>query len=162
MSILSRFAADFEHPAPHEGYEQILYLKPSDHTSPVYTRSDITSILQRVQNSPLVVSETSLGRPGTGYTSFRGNSYRGRRGGWGENSRPYYRVPRGRGGNFYSGPPYNPRGSRSTPYRGISGGLHGSGRGSLPHPGSESEDPNTARDIKRKGTGTGENPIVID
>ncbi|KAF8899607.1 AAA domain-containing protein [Gymnopilus junonius] len=158
MSVLSRFAADFEHPAPHEGYERILYVKPSDHPFPVYTRSDITSILQRVQNTPLIVSDTPLGRPGSGYSSFRGNSYRGRRGVWGENSRPNYRVSRG---SFFP-EPHNLRGSTSTPYRGMPGGLRGSGRGLLPRSGGEALDPSSGTEINRQGAGAGEDPIVID
>jgi len=52
LSILSRFALDFVRPAPHEGYDRIISLKPSDHGSPVYSRSEIAAILQRVHDSP--------------------------------------------------------------------------------------------------------------
>lgn len=162
MSVLSRFAADFQHPTPQEGYQRILHLKPDDHPFPVYSRSDIASILQRIQNSPPVVSESPLLRLGTGGSAFRGNSYRGRRGGWGENSRPYYRDPRGRGASFHAGPIYNPRGSQNTSYRGISGGFHGRGRGSTAYPASRSGDSSGEAEIKRQGTGTGEDPILID
>ncbi|KAG5647888.1 hypothetical protein DXG03_007812 [Asterophora parasitica] len=50
LYVLSRFAADFEYPAPHEGHDRIISLKPAD-TSPVYSRSAIAAILQRVHDS---------------------------------------------------------------------------------------------------------------
>ena len=46
--MLERFAADFVSPAPHEGYQRILYLKPSDLPSPPYTCADIAAVLQRL------------------------------------------------------------------------------------------------------------------
>jgi len=59
LSVLSRFASDFRHPTALEGYDRIISLRPSDHTSPVYSRSDITAILQRVRDSPPVISSGS-------------------------------------------------------------------------------------------------------
>ncbi|KAF6753046.1 hypothetical protein DFP72DRAFT_849428 [Ephemerocybe angulata] len=47
LSVLSRFASDFEPPQAHEGYDRILYLKPSDHPEPEYRLADISAILQR-------------------------------------------------------------------------------------------------------------------
>src|SRR6266568_8403154 len=46
LNVLSRFATDFKHPSPHEGYHRILYVKPED-TRLNYSRPDIASILQR-------------------------------------------------------------------------------------------------------------------
>ncbi|KAF8972654.1 P-loop containing nucleoside triphosphate hydrolase protein, partial [Flammula alnicola] len=57
LSVLSRFAADFQNPAPHEGFDRIIHVKPSDHPSPVYSRSDVAAILHRVQHSSPVISD---------------------------------------------------------------------------------------------------------
>ncbi|KAG0709222.1 P-loop containing nucleoside triphosphate hydrolase protein [Suillus ampliporus] len=51
QSILARFASDLQFPQPNEGHDHILYLKPSDHPRPEYTREDISLILQRLQVS---------------------------------------------------------------------------------------------------------------
>ncbi|KAI6125405.1 hypothetical protein EDD16DRAFT_457379 [Pisolithus croceorrhizus] len=51
MSILANFASEFQLPSPDEGYDNILYLKPSDHPSPEYTRDEILSILTRLRAS---------------------------------------------------------------------------------------------------------------
>lgn len=51
QSILARFASDFRFPRPDEGYDHIIYLTPSDHPRPEYTREDIGLILQRLQTS---------------------------------------------------------------------------------------------------------------
>ncbi|GLB41709.1 putative AAA domain containing protein [Lyophyllum shimeji] len=51
LYVLSRFAADFELPSSQEGYDRIIFLKPADHTSPVYSRSEIAAILRRVHDS---------------------------------------------------------------------------------------------------------------
>jgi len=81
LIILSRFAADFEHPSPHEGYHRILYVKPED-TRLNYTRPDIASILQRVRDSPQVDSSGIHGpaRQRVGLNPVhRGWGYLGRR-----------------------------------------------------------------------------------
>jgi hypothetical protein len=92
LSVLSRFAADFQYPAAHEGHERIISLKPRDHTSPVYSRSEIAAILQHVHDSPPVTSSFQSFR---GRHSFRGNSFRGHpvRSDFGPG---YVRMPRGR------------------------------------------------------------------
>ncbi|KAH0582956.1 hypothetical protein H2248_010852 [Termitomyces sp. 'cryptogamus'] len=52
LYVLSRFAAQFEHPNAREGFNRIVYLKPND-TSLVYTPSEIAAILHRLyQSSP--------------------------------------------------------------------------------------------------------------
>ncbi|KAF8801306.1 hypothetical protein BYT27DRAFT_7115205 [Phlegmacium glaucopus] len=61
LSILARFANDLQYPAPYEGYNRILYVKPSDHSSPVYSRSEVADILTRVRDSPAVTSDISSG-----------------------------------------------------------------------------------------------------
>lgn len=90
LYVLSRFAADFQYPAAHEGHERIISLKPGDHTSPIYSRSQIAAILQRVHDSPPVMTGTSS------FRSFRGNSFRGYsiRSNFGPGD---FRMPRGRG-----------------------------------------------------------------
>jgi len=94
--VLSRFAADFEHPATREGFDRILYVKPSDHVSPVYSRSDIAAILQRVLSSPIGMNSAQFSGSGSkGNPYYRGspNSYRVRYGGRNRNVHL-----RGRGG----------------------------------------------------------------
>ncbi|KAH7922587.1 P-loop containing nucleoside triphosphate hydrolase protein [Leucogyrophana mollusca] len=51
FTILERFASDFQAPSPDEGYDHILYLRPSDHPYPEYTRADISSILERLRSA---------------------------------------------------------------------------------------------------------------
>ncbi|KAF8629081.1 hypothetical protein AX15_003575 [Amanita polypyramis BW_CC] len=48
LSVLARFASDFQYPHPDEGYQRIIYLRPSDNSGPIYSRSDISKVLQRV------------------------------------------------------------------------------------------------------------------
>lgn len=128
--MLSRFAADFRQPAADEGYQKILYVKPSDHPSSVYSRSDIAVILRRVQDSPSVFfdEDQKYRKSGVSRPSFRGNTNKGRsRGGWVEPLHQYPRVPRGRGTNVNAGPSNYVRHWQSAPYRGNSVGLHGAG-----------------------------------
>lgn len=68
MSILQRFANDFQYPSQHEGYDRIISLKPSDHPMPTYTLADVISVLQRLRDSPPV--KTSSGVPPTPTNSF--------------------------------------------------------------------------------------------
>lgn len=79
LSILSRFAADFEHPSPQEGYQRILYIKPED-TKLNYTEPDIAAILQRVRDSPAVNSSV-IPRAARRLNRRRGGNrgYRGQR-----------------------------------------------------------------------------------
>ncbi|KAF8223526.1 P-loop containing nucleoside triphosphate hydrolase protein [Tricholoma matsutake] len=77
LSILSRFAADFQYPGAHEGHERIISLKPGDHTSAVYSRFQIAAILQRVHDSPPVMAHTSLFLTSRGRRSFQNHSFRG-------------------------------------------------------------------------------------
>ena len=80
LSVLARFANGFQYPTPFEGYNRILYIHPSDHPSPAYSRSEVADILKRVRDSPAVISEICSG-PNS--TSFRGNLNRGSHtGGW--------------------------------------------------------------------------------
>jgi len=50
--VLHRFANDLRPPAPEEGFDRIMHIKPADHPSPTYTAEDILAILLSVQNSP--------------------------------------------------------------------------------------------------------------
>ncbi|TFK25592.1 hypothetical protein FA15DRAFT_339543 [Coprinopsis marcescibilis] len=100
LSILSRFSADFEPPESHEGYHRIIHLRPGDHSSPEYTRSDVLAILQRVRDSePVVASRNPFPNyHSSGNSSSRGAwnhqnratgqsfPYRGRRGSAGPNT----------------------------------------------------------------------------
>lgn len=60
LSVLARFAHEFEHPHPDEGHNRIIYLSVSDHLGPIYSRSDISAILRRVWDS---VPVTPTGTP---------------------------------------------------------------------------------------------------
>lgn len=100
LSVLSRFAADFQRPAAHEGYHRIIYVKPSDHTAPVYTQSEVAAILQRVRDSQPVTTFTAASQyvPHSGRYSHSPRGYtprRGSRGSRGGAGSPY--PPRGRG-----------------------------------------------------------------
>ena len=116
--MLERFAADFVSPASHEGYQRILYVKPSDLPFPPYARADIAAVLQRVATSSPVPTRNSTPRRGAsranarGSFSSRGKSARGR-GGWGarNNNYPYS----GQGSTFAPGLSGGSRGSWSTP-----------------------------------------------
>jgi len=49
--VLSRFHSQFRYPRPDEGYDKILYLKPSDHPSPHWSPGEIAAILSRLEGS---------------------------------------------------------------------------------------------------------------
>lgn len=85
MSVLSRFSSDFRPPSADEGYDRIIYLNPSEFTSPVYSRTDISIILQRLRDSPLM--EGPRGSFSLPSHSFRGSRSRG------HFSHPYPRSP---------------------------------------------------------------------
>jgi hypothetical protein len=90
LSILASIASRFQKPLPHEGYERLMELRPSDQ-SLIYTPTDITSILQRLRDSTPVTSSVvaSTGSLWTrGNSSFRGGRARG------ENNRHLYSMPR--------------------------------------------------------------------
>ncbi|KAF8998552.1 AAA domain-containing protein [Cyathus striatus] len=128
LSVLSRFSADFRRPHPREGYDRILYIKPSEHPSPVYTRTDISAILHRVRDSSPVhwnnASGAHTSQLSSEYYSNRGRPFRGRRGTYDE----YNFVPRARGG-FIPRRSYNGfHGGHSAPYRGSSTAFRSLGR----------------------------------
>ncbi|KAG1746676.1 P-loop containing nucleoside triphosphate hydrolase protein [Suillus paluster] len=103
QSILARFASDLQFPQPNEGHDHILYLKPSDHLHPEYTREDIDLILQRLHDSspdfkwgnvqpPMQASFTSASSPPI---HTRGRGYRGRYAHRGGRNHPFWfnRLP---------------------------------------------------------------------
>ena len=49
--VLSRFYSDFRYPQSTEGYDKILYLKPSDHPSPHWSPEEIATILSKLEES---------------------------------------------------------------------------------------------------------------
>jgi len=59
LSVLARFANEFEDPSAHEGYDRLIVLTPSDHPSCLYTHTDITSIIQRLRDSTPVTSSVT-------------------------------------------------------------------------------------------------------
>lgn len=69
LSVLSRFAADFQYPADEEGHDRIISLALADQ-SPVYSRSQVAAILHRVRASPPVMAHKSF-RPFRASHSFR-------------------------------------------------------------------------------------------
>lgn len=58
LSVLSRFASEYEAPSPHEGYDRIIELTPSD-TTLNYTASDLNGILDRLRSAPDVPVPTN-------------------------------------------------------------------------------------------------------
>jgi len=46
--VLNLFHSQFQYPRPNEGYDSILYLKPSDHPSPHWSQGEIVAILNRL------------------------------------------------------------------------------------------------------------------
>lgn len=137
LSILARFASDFEFPHPQEGFDRIAYLKPTEYTFPVSSRTEVMDIIGRVRQSPQIPRTNPIGNPIASGWGQRG-SWRGspnnQRGSYHENNRGgfrgrggrghqqhnnYYGVPRGRGNNSAAGPS---RGGQphATHYRGNS------------------------------------------
>lgn len=49
--VLDRFHSDFQYPELSEGYDKILYLKPSDHLSSQWLPEEITEVLSRLEKS---------------------------------------------------------------------------------------------------------------
>jgi len=49
--VLGRFCSQFRYPQPDEGYDNILYLKPSDHPSPRWSPAEIAAVLSRLEES---------------------------------------------------------------------------------------------------------------
>jgi hypothetical protein len=81
LSVLSHFSSVFQPPASSEGYDRILSLKLSDHTSPLYTYEDISSILRRIRDSPPIVHKPPIASsPQRGSHGFHGGSPYGRTG----------------------------------------------------------------------------------
>ncbi|KAK0467292.1 AAA domain-containing protein [Desarmillaria tabescens] len=67
LNVLARFASEFVPPMSHEGYHRCLYFSASDHPSPTYSESDISTILQRVRNS--VPASPSVSAPSRTFIS---------------------------------------------------------------------------------------------
>jgi hypothetical protein len=156
LMVLSRFAADFEHPSPHEGYHRILYVKPED-TRLNYTSADIAAILQCVHDAPPVDSSgiPSTARQRVGLNpERRGNvnrGYRGRRGGY----NPQY--AQGRGG--LNTPSQYVVHDRLDTSRGRGLNTWGVTSG---HDGSISENSGTSSEIGGQGSGSRQDPFVVD
>jgi hypothetical protein len=166
--VLSRFAADFEHPTSHEGYDRIISLKPTDHTSPVYSRSEIAAILQRVYDFPPDVFAVNNPQSFRGRHSFRGNSFRGHlvRNNIGPSGN---RGPRGRGyasmGSLNPYPAWQSFPARGNPgLRGLDANTSHFGQGGFgqhkPSIFARNQSQHTiAREVG--GNGTAQNPFTI-
>lgn len=116
--MLSRLVKDFQQPSPHEGYDKILTLQPSDHPSPQYTLRDVLSILERLENSDVI-------HPGSSAVQFDPSN----------SSRGMY-FPRGsRGGNPNGSTLRGTSRSRSrfSPYQNRGSRGRGRGRGTFPN-----------------------------
>ncbi|OAX39802.1 hypothetical protein K503DRAFT_715723 [Rhizopogon vinicolor AM-OR11-026] len=113
QSILATFASDFQFPQPNEGYGHIIYLTPSDHPRPEYTREDISLILQRLQASSPDFKIANTQPPAQAFFASasstpvltRGSAHRGRYTHRGRRNNPYsssrpqsYSRSDGRGG----------------------------------------------------------------
>lgn len=157
LDVLSRFSADFEQPYPNEGYHRILRLKPEE-TNSTYNRSDIAAILQRLENSPAVISTgprfraSQRGRGGANPT-YRGGGNRGQRGGNRlGNSSGYQQAssPRGRGrGDSNAGSNSSLRGRQTSPERGNQNKTADVGQGLAP---TSSESQSTSSEIGDDGS----------
>jgi len=120
----------------------VFYIHPSDHPSPVYSRSEVADILKRVRDSPAVTSEICSGPS----TSFRGNLNRGSDSGWRRGFVPSRNFNYGsfRGGHNVS------------VFRGVNKILK------TPSALGRVEDQDRASAIDNEGTGTAQDPILID
>lgn len=162
--MLSRFAADFRQPAADEGYQKILYVKPSDHPSSLYSRSDIAVILHRVQDSPSVFfsEDQKYWRSGFSRSSLRGNTNKGpSRGGWVEPLHQYPRAPRGRGTVVNAGRSNYFRHWQSAPYRGNGVGLHTVG-GILSRSSGTLQSPYDLSEASHQDNGSVKDPSLLD
>lgn len=106
LSVLSRFAADFEPPNAREAYDRIIYLKSSEHASPIYSRSEIAAVMQRLHDAPPPVSAMNdapicAAQSFQGRQTLRGNFYRGRPPG-SHFSSGHESMSRGRGFSAYA------------------------------------------------------------
>jgi len=63
LSVLARFANDFQRPYPDEGYHRIVYLNSGDQPSgPAYSRSQVNNVLLRLWNSaPVTLDSRNTG-----------------------------------------------------------------------------------------------------
>ncbi|KAJ7453979.1 P-loop containing nucleoside triphosphate hydrolase protein [Mycena galericulata] len=122
LSILERFSSQYRAPSEDEGYDRIIYLKPSEQEIS-YSHSSLATILHRVRDAPSV-PPPSVG-PAVFQHSTRGSPYP--RGG-------SFRATRGRGGGHnvnYTGPF---RGTGGAPPRGVNRWMHSPGKAkSRPH-----------------------------
>lgn len=57
--VLSRFHSQFQYPQLNEGYDNILYLKPSDHPSSHWSPGEVAAVLSSLEES--TPRETSNG-----------------------------------------------------------------------------------------------------
>lgn len=125
MPILSRFASDFQHPNAREGYDRIIYVKPSDHPSASYSCEDISAFLHRVRNSPPVARSAPRGTwAQTNNRSSRGEHPRGRGRGWMKGTPQPPFVP-DEGSTYLPGLSTSFRGWQLSPTR---RGFHGAGQ----------------------------------
>ncbi|EDR05659.1 uncharacterized protein LACBIDRAFT_302796 [Laccaria bicolor S238N-H82] len=183
LSVLKRFAADFVSPDPHEGYQRILYVKPSDLPSPPYARADIAAVLQRVATSSPVTAPIRNSTPRRGASranargsfSSRGNSARGGRGSWGARNNNYSYS--GQGSTFVPGLSGGSRSSWSTPPAFLRNNSHpagvpidsqssiavAAGEPRSPSESTESQNRDNAKrsEIECKETGAGD-PSTVD
>jgi hypothetical protein len=89
ISVLNRFASDFQKPTVNEGHDRLIYLKVSEQTLH-YTSGEVGSILQRLRNASPPMTEGLPKIYQRGSQHFRGNGSRG-------NFTPGHNKPRVRG-----------------------------------------------------------------
>ncbi|THU91505.1 P-loop containing nucleoside triphosphate hydrolase protein, partial [Dendrothele bispora CBS 962.96] len=51
MSVLARFASDFQAPVADEGFDRMIYFHTSEQTQPEYSQSQIAAVLQKIRDS---------------------------------------------------------------------------------------------------------------
>ncbi|KAG8220908.1 hypothetical protein J3R82DRAFT_2408 [Butyriboletus roseoflavus] len=124
MTVLQKFASDFQMPSADEEYDHIVYLRPEDHPRPEYTRNDILLILERLKASTRDTGTSVTQRSmetyfGQGRSYSRTDRARGYRGGDG------YRGFSSTRGSLHGSPRFTTRvgGSNSTNWRRPSSGV---------------------------------------
>lgn len=91
LSVLNRFASEFQKPSKNEGYNRLIHLKLREQ-SLLYGRGEISSILQRLRDAPAPsINQSFPGFSRRGSQHARGNRSPG------DIRSSYTNLPRGRG-----------------------------------------------------------------
>jgi hypothetical protein len=170
LRVLHGFANDFRPPTADEGFDRILYLRPSDHASPSYTAEEIDSILIRIGDS----GDPANGNNPSGqltrqrdfmanYVSRGGHNNGGpsRRGGYYSN-RGYSRGS-GRSRPYHTGSPGRREWTREAPIRRQTPHSQSSWRSNNVHEDRAAIEgtSSTPRNVAPTSNGSADSPIII-